>query len=302
MNDFEKLLEYGVQNKPNDLIISDLKWKYLIRNTLRAENILMVGPTGCGKTMSARYVAKILNRPFFKFNVGSTQDARASLIGNTVYKKEFGTLFHKSPFVTAITTPNAVVLLDELTRGSHDAWNILMPVTDPTQRDLRLDEDSEASVVKMPDSVCIIATANVGSEYTATKVLDKAISGRFPLKIEMDPLDSDQLKSLFSIIFKNATNHQFLILNSLADISEDIRMEYLKEDANITSIISPRSLVKMAELALDGFTLKEIAEVAIYPEYPNDGGADSERTFVKQILQKYFPVNVQNPIKDPRKK
>jgi len=54
----------------------------------------MVRPTGCGKTMSARYVAETLNRPFFKFNIGST-DARATLIGNPSFKKELGTMFHK---------------------------------------------------------------------------------------------------------------------------------------------------------------------------------------------------------------
>ena len=53
---------------------------------------------------------------------------------------------------------------------------------------------------------------------------------------------------------------------------------------------------------MDDFTLAEIAEMSIYPEFPDDGGADSERTFVKQILQSYFPVDVANPIGDPRKK
>jgi hypothetical protein len=91
-------------------------------------------------------------------------------------------------------------------------------------------------------------------------------------------------------------------MDTLADISEDIRIECIKEDTNITSLLSPRSLIKMAELVLDGFTLKEIAEVAIYTEYPDDGGSDSERTFVKTILQQYFPVDVEDPVRDVRKK
>jgi hypothetical protein len=40
-------------------------------------------------------------------------------------------------------------------------------------------------------------------------------------------------------------------------------------------------------LIYDGFTLSEAAEVGIYPFFSNDGGVDSERTFVKQIVQKY---------------
>ena len=37
----------------------------------------------------------------------------------------------------------------------------------------------------------------------------------------------------------------------------------------------------------DGFTLAEAAEVCIYPFFDEDGGVDSERTFMKQVVQKY---------------
>ena len=43
----------------------------------------------------------------------------------------------------------------------------------------------------------------------------------------------------------------------------------------------------MASLIYDGFTLEEAAEVCIYPQYDNSGGIDSERTFVKQLVQKW---------------
>ena len=43
----------------------------------------------------------------------------------------------------------------------------------------------------------------------------------------------------------------------------------------------------MAGLMTDGFTLTECAEVSIYPLYSQDGGLQSERTFVKQLVQKY---------------
>jgi hypothetical protein len=153
----------------------------------------------------------------------------------------------------------------------------------------------------MPDDVCIMATANVGNEYTATKVIDRALSARFPIKVEMDPLTGEQLKVLFSTMFPTASKKHIKMFKDLASISDDILNECKKEDASISTIIPPRSMVKMAELAMDDFTLKEIAEMTIYPEYPNDGGADSERTFVKSILQKYFPVDAQNPIHDPLK-
>ena len=34
--------------------------------------------------------------------------------------------------------------------------------------------------------------------------------------------------------------------------------------------------------------LDEAASVCVYPQFSNDGGVDSERTFVKQLVQKYI--------------
>jgi hypothetical protein len=49
--------------------------------------------------------------------------------------------------------------------------------------------------------------------------------------------------------------------------------------------------------------LSEIFEVAIYPDFSPDGGTDSERTYVKQLVQKFLksPVN-KSPINDPTEK
>ena len=261
--------------KPKDLIISNLKWKYLIRAILRGKNLIVVGPSGCAKTMAARAAAAALERPFERFNCGSTQDARATLIGNTVYRKDTGTILCRSPFVKAITTPHTVILLDELTRGSHDAWNIMMTVTDPMQRYLRLDEDEDGVVINVAEGVTFIATANIGNEFTATKVLDKALSRRFPIKLEMAPLSGKELMQLFFIRFPNTTREQEILFKTLAKISDDLLVQSKMEDSPISSFISPANMVEMAELVLDGFTMEEIAEVAIYTEYTDDGVAVS---------------------------
>lgn len=303
MNELEldETLRTCYELKPPELIISPLKWKYLVRSVLRGKNIMVIGPSGCAKTMAARCVAKALGRQFEKFNVGSTQDARATLIGNTTYHKDSGTVFHKSRFVKAITTPNTVVLLDELTRGTHDAWNILMTVTDPTQKYMQLDEDEHSTVINVAEGVCFVATANIGNEYTATKVLDRATSRRFPMKLEMEPLNGDELKHLFSVLFHARTAEETKVMDTLAGLSDDLIAQCKMDDAKISTIIPPANMVEMAELVMDGFVLEEIAEAAIYPEYPDEGGADSERAFVKQIMQKYFPKNVKSPINDPLK-
>ena len=34
----------------------------------------------------------------------------------------------------------------------------------------------------------------------------------------------------------------------------------------------------------------EIAETTIYPNFTEDGGVDSERTYIRQLVQKYIKV------------
>ena len=65
------------------------------------------------------------------------------------------------------------------------------------------------------------------------------------------------------------------------------RSEAVNENARIASGISTRTSVEIAGLLFDGFSLTEAADITIYPQYDASGGVDSERTFVKQIVQKF---------------
>ena len=269
--------------KPAGLMMSELKWKYLIRSAVRGKNIMMTGPAGCGKTMAAKSVVNSLDRPDYYFNLGATQDPRGTLIGNTHFEKNKGTYFSESLFVQAIQTPNAVILLDELSRAHPDAWNILMTVLDYGQRYLRLDEQDNQATIKVAEGVTFVATANIGNEYTSTRVMDKALMDRFTI-VEMDVLSEEDENSLLNYMFPNVDS---LLLSNVAKIATLTRTESNSETARITSGISTRTTVELCGLLFDGFSLEEAAEVSIYPQYDSSGGVDSERTFVKQIVQKF---------------
>ena len=273
----------SVSLKPQELVMEELKWKYLIRSAVRAKNIMMTGPSGCGKTMASKALVKALDRPDFYFNLGATQDPRATLIGNTHFDKQKGTFFSESAFVTAIKTPNAVILLDELSRAHPDAWNILMTVLDQGQRYLRLDEAEGSPIVNVAEGVTFIATANIGNEYTSTRVMDRAILDRF-VTIEMDVLDDVKEFGLLKFMFPEVNEND---LKAIAEISHHTRTQSMSENGKLTSMVSTRASVEMAGLIYDGFNLEESAEISIYPFFSQDGGVDSERTYIKQLVQKY---------------
>jgi len=271
--------------KPKSLFMEGTKWKFLVRSAMRGKNIMMTGPAGCGKTMAAKALTTSLDRPHFYFNLGATQDPRATLIGNTHFSKEDGTFFSEALFVKAIQTEGAIILLDELCRAHPEAHNILMTVLDEGQRYLRLDEADGAPTIKVADGVTFVATANIGNEYTATRVMDRALLDRFII-VEMDVLDTEQEADLLTMLFPLVERVE---IENIAAIVSATRKELNSEMPRLSTHISTRSSVEMVSLIYDGFSLSEASEVCIYPLYDNSGGIDSERTFIKQIVQKYVP-------------
>ena len=282
-NEIVDFLKNCFNLKPSKLFMNETKWKYLVRSAVRGKNVMMTGNSGCGKTLASKTLAEVLDRPFFYFNLGATQDPRSSLIGNTHFKKETGTVFAESSFIKAIRTPNSIILLDELSRAHPDAWNILMTPLDPLQRYVRLDESEDSEVVPVADGVTFVATANVGNEYTSTRVMDRALLDRF-VTVEMDELEYEDEVALLKLLYPDADIN---MLGTIGEITTHTRKVVKSAESKITDSLSTRSAVEMAGLAYDGFNLLEIAEASIYPHFSDDGGADSERTYMKQFVQKY---------------
>ena len=290
--DIEQFLKDSNGLRPKNLILSDLKWKYLMRSVVRGKNIMMTGPSGCGKTLAVQSVAKALNgRPFYYFNFGATTDARSTLIGNTHYSKEQGTYVAEALFAQAIQVENAIIMADELSRATPDAWNILIPVLDENQRYLRIDEKPDTPTIKVAKGVTFIATANIGAEYTATRVIDRAILDRFTAIVEMEPLTLVDEQLLLQMTYPNLDQQH---INAIANIAHTTRVQVKSDDPKVTTSISSRMTVEMAGLIHDGFTLAEAAEVCIYPFFSDAGGTDSERTFMKQLVQKFIPAGTGN--------
>jgi MoxR-like ATPase len=283
-NECMAFLSTCVDKRPETLFMEDLNWKFICRNVYRGRNMLLTGPTGTGKSQTAIAVAKALGRELFYVNLGATQDPRGTLIGNTHFSKDAGTFFNESAFVKAIKTPNTVILLDEVSRAHPEAWNILMTVLDPGQRYIRLDEAVGSPTIKVAEGVSFVGTANLGAEYTAVRVMDRALLDRFTIA-EIPYLTQEQETSLIEKIYPGIDNNHAA---NLAEIASLTRQELATEAPQISTMISTRSVIEMAGLMVDGFSLAEVAQVGIYPMYSEDGGLQSERTFVRQIVQKFI--------------
>jgi len=285
MSTIQEKIQTSPSLRPENLIISDVKWKYLVRSVLRGNNLMITGPAGCGKTLAVSTVATAMDRPFFYFNLGATQDPRSSLIGNTHFNKDAGTYFADSTFVRAIQTEGAVILLDELSRAHPEASNILMTVLDETQRYLRIDESPSVPVVEVAKGVSFLATANIGAEYTGTREMDRALKDRFMI-LEMDVLTKEQQAHLIKQVCPGLSQS---VIDILTGIYNQIHNEVESGSGKISTGISTRTILSASSLICDGFSIKESVEVCVFPYFSNDGGLDSERTYVRQIVQKFIP-------------
>jgi len=113
--------------------------------------------------------------------------------------------------------------------------------------------------------------------------MDKALTDRSTL-VEIDVLNESEELELLTYMFPNVDS---LTLANVAKIANLTRVESKSDTARLNCGISTRTTVELSGLLYDGFSLTEAAEVSIYPQYDDAGGVDSERTFVKQIVQKF---------------
>lgn len=272
---------------PEDLFIDDLIWKQAVRAAITGRNVMFCGPSGCGKTVAAMAVQKAVQKlkdeaetphESFSFNFGSTQRPRASIVGSHVANSGT-TSFQLSRFAKAIQNESATILLDEISRGNGEAWNLVLPVLDPVQRRLQVDETGD--VLEVGEHVSFVATANQGHAYTSARKIDRALFDRFVV-INLEPLSADDEFSLLKSRFGSVPDPK---LQTLAKIAEDIREEAKTDMPSVDRIYSTRQNVEAASQLEDGFSLEDVLEINVVQAYSDVGGSSSPRSFVKKVVQ-----------------
>ena len=226
-------------------------YKILRRNIEKKVNTLILGPTGYGKTELVHSMAEHLGIPITIFDMGTMTDPIMGLVGTNTIQVEGGltvSKFVKSRFSYAIQRPG-IILLDELSRASLQANNLLFPCLD-FRRQLSMEyafNDSEP--IRVHPECVVFATANIGSQYSGTNKMDRALLDRFVL-IEMDMLNASQMEEVISYSFPDVKPAD---IKTMVSIFEKINKA--NEDFTISFSLSFSHLKDIASFVADGFTI-----------------------------------------------
>ena len=235
------------------------------------QNILLVGPTGCGKTTFGEQFAAKFSRPMYKLEGGTVSEGEQIIGQWEVIPTPHGgatTEFKLSPFLQAIQVPNGVIILNELNRfGSLKAENALMSILDD-QRELHVNELDRT--IKVAPNVKFFATINEGSNYTAADMMDYAMRSRFsrtytvdwlPAEKEIEILiartgiDKDQAKNIVTL-GQNLRGNAPVSLRQMVACAEEILLGAPVTEAIILTfggLVAPEDLIPMAASSIPGF-------------------------------------------------
>jgi hypothetical protein len=78
------------------------------------------------------------------------------------------------------------------------------------------------------------------------------------------------------------------VLGDVAEITSMTRSDVMSDSPKLSNSLSTRTAVEIGSLLYDGFSLGEAAEITIYPLFDQSGGAQSERVYMKQYIQKFL--------------
>ncbi len=232
-------------------------YSLLKRNIKTNTNTLLLGPTSVGKTELVNAVANELDCNITIFDMGTMVDPIMGLVGTHIMSVKDGltnSVFKTSRFVDAIQQPG-IILLDELSRASAIANNLLFPCLD-FRRELAMEYSfNDNDPIKIHPECCFIATANLGSQYTGTHKLDKALADRFMI-IEVEELGREATTAaLETYIETSLVKNQIddLKLNKIIDTYLAINKDH--KEFKISFNLSLRHAKNIVSLVNDGFTI-----------------------------------------------
>lgn len=256
--------------------MSSEDWSLLLRNIKKNVNTMIIGPTGTGKTSCVKEACNRLGVKLYIFDMGAMIDPISSLLG--VHRLEDGhSIFDFAKFTKVIQEP-CVILLDELNRASLSSNNVLFPCLDD-RRELNIEiaGSKDTRSIKVHPGVTFIATANIGSEYTGTMGMDKALVNRFfPLELGYIPTEEEE-----KVLMKR-TGISIEQSKLIVKVANNIRSLFNKSE--ISTSVSVRESLMISNLVADGWDLGEAMKRVYLPLYEGTSNEGERSTVYKTIL------------------
>jgi MoxR-like ATPase len=218
------------------------------------ENVLLVGPPGCGKTSMLRSICSNTNRSFRRFSVAGGI-AVEDMVGRwTLVAGE--TLWMDGPLTQAVKNGWWFVC-DEINAAQPDVLFILRPLLDE-QRQLIL-TDKHGEVLEPHPEFRFFATMNPASEPYAvgTHEMNEADMDRFGVVIPMDYL-SPGLET--NIIIEKSGYNKKDIVEKMVRAAGMVRK--MRDHSETISLISTRRLIKWAKMTIE-YDLRTAYEMTI---------------------------------------
>lgn len=268
---------FSVPNVEDDgFYVDSDNWFLLLRNICNQVNTLMIGPTGTGKTELIILACKKLGIPCHIYDMGSMFDPVAGLLGVHRLQKGGESVFDYAKFTSDISKPG-VILLDELSRAPVTTNNILFPCLDSRRMlPVEIAGGNDLRSIKVHKDCCFVATANVGSEYTGTMSMDRALVNRF-FPIELDYMPSSKEENLLT----SRCGISNTDARSIVSVATNVRSLYKKQELSCS--LSTRETIMAADLVADGWSVVKAMELVFLPLFEGSK-ADGERGIVVKSL------------------
>ena len=232
------------------------RWRRMqVGEGLRAEitpkNILMIGPTGVGKTEIARRLAKLANAPFLKVEatkfteVGYVGREVDSIIRDLVDEEASKMINEEELKIEAVKNveENGIVFLDELDKVARRSETQGADVSrEGVQRDLLplVEGCTVTTKYGMVRTDHVLFIASGAFHFSKPSDLIPELQGRFPIRVELDALTTDEFIRILQEPDCSLTE-QYTALMATESVGLDFSESGIRRIAEIAFQVNERS-------------------------------------------------------------